>query len=211
MRGSTGPENRRDIDPSARVGVAPSNRLRRGAGTRGFTLIEMLVVVAMVGILTGLGVAGFAGLTRKTEVGNQARRIQTDLSKVKVMAMTKGRTHFVALNANGYVAYDDTNPAPDGNDVLAVGSDTPILRSDEALNLSTVTTLRFYPIAWSGGAEIDFNSRGLCTTAAAAPQTICIPSDANPHYDCVSVSSTRILLGKLAVQGVCSAANCQIQ
>ena len=214
MRDSIITEAYREPYQPVGTSAAARNPLRYKRRIRGFTLLEIILVVAMVGILTGIGVASFAGLTRKTAVSNQARRIQTDLSKVKVMAMTKGRTHFVTLNTNGYTAYDDTNPAPDGDDVLAVGSDTPVLRSNEALNLSTVAAQQFYPITWddpSGVNQIHFNSRGLCTTATAAPQTICIPSEANPNYDCVTVSSTRILLGKLAVQGACSAANCQIQ
>jgi Tfp pilus assembly protein FimT len=170
-------------------------------------LIEILVVVVIVAIIAGLATVNFSGLSRKYEVDNQARKMQADLSNVKLMAMTKGRTHFVALTANGYTAYDDNNPAPDGNDVLTVGSDSVVLQSNQALNLSTVKSQQFFPITWSGAAQMGFNSRGLCS----ASNTVCIYSNVNPRYDCINITATRIVLGKLAVQGECNAANCQIR
>ncbi len=193
-----------------RFHLLPGRTGRRGSGSaaRGFSLMELLVVIAIVGILTGLGIASFASLSKRYDVDNQARRIHGDLSNVRVMAMSKGRTHFVTLNANGYTAYDDSNPAPDGDGILTVGSDTVALRSDQTLNLNTVKK-EFLPLTLAGGAQIGFSSRGLCTNAN--PVTVCIFSRVNPRYDCVNVSGTRVTLGKLAVQGVCSAANCQIQ
>lgn len=176
-------------------------------GTDGFSLIEVLVVIAIVGILGGMAIASYAGMTRKYNIDNQARRIHADLSKVRLMALTKGRMHFVTLAAGGYTAYDDNSPAPDGNEELTVGSDSVALRSNEALNLSTVTDQQFQPIAWSGNATMAFNPRGLST----APNTVCIFSNVTPRYDCINISPARIALGKLNVQGVCNAANCRIQ
>jgi type II secretion system protein H len=181
--------------------------MRPRKSNTGFSLIEMLVVIAMVGILAGMAIASFAGQKRQYDVANQVKRIYADLSNVKMMAMTKGRTHFVVLNANGYTAYDDNAPAPDGNDTLT-GADTVALRSSQTLNLSTVSNQQFLPITWSGPAQMAFNSRGLCTTA---DNTVCIYSSATPRYDCINITATRMALGKLAVQGACSAANCQIQ
>jgi Tfp pilus assembly protein FimT len=171
-------------------------------------LAELLVVIAMVGVLAGMAIASFAGLSKKYDVDDQAKRIQADLAAVKVLAMSKGRTHFVTLNANGYTAYEDNDPAPDGDDVLAVGTDAEVLQSSQFMGLNTVAK-QFLPIAWNGDAEIGFNSRGLRTNAN--PVTVCIFSNVSPRYDCVNVASARITLGKLTVQGVCSEANCQIQ
>jgi Tfp pilus assembly protein FimT len=177
-------------------------------GTGGFSLIELLLVIALATALVGMGVASFTGLAKRSDVDNQAKRIHADLSNVKIMAMSKGRTHFVALNANGYTAYDDNSPAPDGDDALTVGTDATVMQSGEILGLNAASK-QFFPIAWNGDAAIGFNARGLRTNAN--PVTVCIFSDARPRYDCVNVASARITLGKLLVQGVCSEANCQIQ
>ena len=169
----------------------------------GFSVLEVLVVLAIAGILAGLGVASLEGLMTKHKVDNQIRRIYSDLMDVRLMAMNKNRTHFVALSAGGYIAYDDTNPSPNGDDTLTVGSDTVVL-TPQSLNLSMATPSQFLPISWSNGSQISFNSRGLSTTS----NTICIISSVNPSYDCVRIIPTRVLLGKLSVQGNCTDAAC---
>lgn len=175
------------------------------AGYNAFSLIELLVIIAIVGILAGLSVASFSGLSEKYKVDNQTRKLYSDLSKVRIMALNRNRTHFVVLSATGYTAYDDSSPSPDGDGTLTVGSDTVVLTSGETLNLSTTAAQDFLPIAWNGNAQAAFNSRGLSTTS----KTICIYSDVKPLHDCVKISATRIILGKLSEQGVCNADNCQ--
>ncbi len=174
---------------------------------KGFSLVEVLVVIAIAGILAGLSVANFSGLTKKYNVDNEVRMIYSDLSNVRIMAMNKNRTHFVVLSSFGYIGYDDNSPAPDGDGTLTVGSDTVVMASNRMLNLGTQKTKDFYSIAWNGTNPISFNSRGICTT----PGTICVYSTVQPLYDCVSIAATRIRLGKLLVQGSCSATNCQIK
>jgi prepilin-type N-terminal cleavage/methylation domain-containing protein len=172
----------------------------------GFSLLEVLVVIAIAGILAGIGVANFQGLMRKQNVANQTRRMHSDLMNFRLMAMNKNRTHFVALSSGGYTTYEDTSPGPNGDDALTVGSDA-VVSTTQSLNLSMAKPSDFLPISWSGGNQINFNARGLSTT----PNTICIYSDVNPVYDCLKISSTRVLLGKLSVQGSCSDAACNAQ
>lgn len=187
-------------------------RKEPSAEMKGFTLVEMLVVIAIVGILAGLAVTSFAGLSRKYRIDNQTRRMHSDLTKVRTMAMAKGRSHFIALTADGYTAYDDSDPGPDGDGTLTVGSDNAVFTSNQALNLSTVTSDQSLPITWSGDAQLSFNYRGLCSAENnTLPAAVCVSySNANPRYDCIRISQTRIALGKLQGGG-CSAANCRIQ
>jgi prepilin-type N-terminal cleavage/methylation domain-containing protein len=172
----------------------------------GFSLLEVLVVIAIIGIMAGMGVANFQGLMRKQNVANQTRRMHSDLMNFRIMAMTNNRTYFATLSAGGYTAYADTSPGPNGDDALTVGSDS-VVSTTQSLNLSTVKPADFLPISWSGGNQINFNARGLSTT----PKTICIYSDVNPLYDCLKISPTRVVLGKLSVQGSCSDATCNTQ
>jgi prepilin-type N-terminal cleavage/methylation domain-containing protein len=173
---------------------------------KGFSIIEMLVVIAIAGILAGLSVASISGLSRKYNVDNEVRGIYSDLMNVRIMAMNKNRYHLIYLATTGYTAYDDNSPAPDGDGTVTIGSDTVVLTSNRALNLSTVKSRDFYPIDWNVTNPIVFNSRGLCTTSG----TICVFSTVKPLYDCIVLSDARIRLGKIISQtGGCSAANCQ--
>jgi prepilin-type N-terminal cleavage/methylation domain-containing protein len=162
----------------------------------GFTLLETLVVIAIIGITATIAMVSMAGWVRKYNVESEIKQLYADLMKARVTAMNNNRAQFVSLSASEYTIYDDTNPSPNGDGTLTPLLDTVILPA---------TSLK-YPMVWNGSAQIDFNSRGFITTL---PKTICVYSDINPSYDCIKVSATRVILGKLITQGVCDADNCE--
>lgn len=163
----------------------------------GFTLIEILVAIAIIGILAAIGTASFTGLVGRYNVNNQTKTMYTDIMTARAMAATKNRVHFVNLSANQYAIYDDTNPSPNGDGTLDTSNDTLILQKtlDKA-------------ITWNGStAKMEFNVRGL---GPLITQTICIYSTVNPQYDCIKSSRTRVTLGKLKTQGgACNVDNCE--
>jgi len=158
--------------------------------TKGFTLIEVCIVLVIAGILAGLAFVNFTGLSNKYNLENQVREMYSDLMNARIMAMNKNRYYFMVLAAGNYTVYDDTND----NGQLNVGTDAEILGAKILKN----------QMVWTGGNQIEFDSRGLCHTQ----NTICVYSTLNPAYDCIKVSWTRIIMGKLTMQGVCSGDNC---
>lgn len=164
---------------------------------KGFTLIEICIVIVITGILAGLAFVNFSGLSNKYNLENQVREMYSDLMNTRLMAMNKNRTHFMALAVGNYTVYDDTSPAPNGDGTLTIGSDTQVVAAKILKN----------QIAWSGGNQIEFGSRGL----SRSQKTVCVYSTLNPRYDCIKVSWTRIIMGKLTTQGVCGDANCAAQ
>ena len=161
----------------------------------GYSLVEMLIVIAIIGILAGLATAGFVGWVKKYNTENQVKEMYADFMSTRIMAMSKNRTHFVNLSANQYTIYDDTSPSPNGDGTLTIGSDTQVLFPKDLK----------YPVAWNGGSQIGFNPRGLAVTQ----KTVCVYSTANPSYDCIVISQTRLIMGKLKTQGVCDSDNCK--
>jgi prepilin-type N-terminal cleavage/methylation domain-containing protein len=164
----------------------------------GFTLIEVLVVIAIIGITASLAMMSMAGWVRKYNVESEIKQLYADLMKSRVTAMNNNRAQFVSLSASQYTIYDDTSPAPNGDGTLQPLQDT-IIAPAKSLK---------YPMVWNGGGNdrIDFNSRGI---SPPPYRTICVYSDINPSYDCIKVSATRIILGKIITQGVCDADNCE--
>lgn len=162
---------------------------------KGFTLIEICIVIVIMGILAGLAFVNFRGLINKYNLENQVREMYSDLMNARIMAMNKNRSHFMVLAAASYTVYDDTNPAPSGDGTLTIGLDTQVLAAKILKN----------PMTWTGSTnQIEFNSRGLSRTQS----TICVYSTLNPAYDCIKVSWTRIIMGKLTTQGVCDSDHC---
>ncbi|OGW52286.1 MAG: hypothetical protein A2Y81_06955 [Nitrospirae bacterium RBG_13_43_8] len=181
----------------------------------GVTLIELIVAISVMGILVvALGFT-FFGWMGSYKAESQIKEMYIDLMNAKARAMQKNRTHFVTLTTTRYTIYEDTNPAPDGNGILATVSDTQVLQKN--LNPD-------YPITWSDLADtqIDFTRRGLSNDN----KTVCIftdfvnndypidrtpdgVSDNHPDYDCMVISATRMNLGQLTTQGgACDSTNC---
>ncbi|MDD5008669.1 MAG: GspH/FimT family pseudopilin [Syntrophorhabdaceae bacterium] len=167
----------------------------------GFTLVELLAVIAIVGILSGIAVGNLRGLASKYQLENQVREMYADLMSARMMAMNKNRAVFVNLAVTGQCTlYEDVN----NDGTLNTASDTQIVRQKPQAYSFFGTTVSNRAMTWNGSNPIEFNSRGLANTQG----TICVYSTVNPSYDCVTISTTRIILGKLTVQGTCNAANC---
>jgi len=182
----------------------------------GFSLIELLVVMIITGILATLGTVSFTGWVRKHDIESQVREIYTDLMNARLTAMHQNRTHFITLSANQMRAYEDNDPAPNGDGSLTLGSDNPLClwerKRDEVVDAAcpfsgslSYKNLRF-PATWNGTATLEFNARGLSNS----DKSICVFSTHNPSYDCIVVSTTRIRMGKIINQGGgCNSGNCE--
>jgi prepilin-type N-terminal cleavage/methylation domain-containing protein len=150
---------------------------RRG----GFTLVEILIALAILGIVVTIAVSNFQGLTEKYRVEAETKQMFADLMDARGRAMQRNRVFFVQIAANGYKTFEDTNPAPDGNNNLE-GSDTQV----------AAVTVK-HPITSTGGlSDFRFTRNGI----SSATGSIRFSSTALPDYDCITVIATRIKMGQ---------------
>jgi type IV fimbrial biogenesis protein FimU len=130
----------------------------------GFTVIELLVTMAMLGMFASIALPSFAGLLGRQQLNQAASQIEN--------AVLRGRT--LALAKNQAVTLKITLPAA-GQSVTyqIVTASNAVLSSDTLSNQVTVSisdgagaTLT------SGTSQIQFNSRGVITAPAITATAI---------------------------------------
>ncbi len=159
----------------------------------GFTMIEILVVIAVISTLLAISAMSFSWYMRKTNMENQTRTLMNDLLKARSDATFLQRDRRVKLTTTTFSVYSSV--------------------IDTVRPVSTKQLV--YPIVFSGGGSvlnIDFDGEGFLGSVGNGNASICIdPSGNSASVDSVVVYSTRILAGKRQDGGDCTRDSNNIQ
>ena len=118
----------------------------------GFTLVEILITIAILGILVMIAVGNFGGINEKYKVEAETKQLYADLMDARGRAMQRNRMFFVRFSGTGigytrYATYEDTNTSPDGNGIWDNTADTRV--ASVAVTHGIITALpgelRFQP------------------------------------------------------------------
>jgi prepilin-type N-terminal cleavage/methylation domain-containing protein len=151
---------------------------------KGFTLLELITVVLIIGILSSLGTLGFRTMRDNAQIDRQARELYADLMKARADALFKKTERSAKLvSATQFAVY------PNGD-----CSDPPIVQK---------TFSAANPVQSNDANPLAFDSTGVASVAKA----YCVgPTGNSAGVDSVVVSTTSVMLGKLT-GGACSSAN----
>ncbi len=179
---------------------------------KGVTLVELIVVISIISILAlALGFSYF-GWQGAYKVEKSTKDLFTDLMDARSRALTRSREYFVDFpTATAYRVIEDTN----GSGTLNNG-DTIIIPPPPTILPLTNQKVVEYDITTDAGGVLTFTRRGIINALSLTEDNpeiaICFSSTADPDYDCIELSQTRINMGrldtKIADGGDCDAVNC---
>lgn len=161
----------------------------------GFTLLETVLVVAVVGILTAIATLNFRAYSLRYQSEAQTRLLYTELMRARLDAVYRGRGVRVKLYPSRFEVYSST--ADDSQGVGAVAR----------RELSFPIVCPAAPGSAATGYRLDFEPRGT----ASDEFCICLDPAGAGAVDSVKVSVTRLSIGKKGKGDACNADNITVK
>lgn len=150
----------------------------------GFSLIELVLVIALIATLTGIGTYQFAQFTRKSAIEKQTKTLYSDLMELRSKAIFEKKSRGLKLTVTGYSIY----------------SSATMTASVNPVETKTLTAA----ITWNNSSDIILDTQGFVQATLSSICTV----DTNPaNFDSLVVSTSRIRMGKLKGGASCATAN----
>lgn len=152
----------------------------------GFSLVELITVIAIAGALIVIGSLYFRGMTLKSSIEGEAKAIYADLVTVRSQALFQKRKRSVQFSGASFLIYSST-------------------KVDVA---PATTTVLKYPVTTSSITQIDFDTNGVITfpEVTTVQNAVCVQQANNAVIDSIAVDTMQIRLGKQNGSG-CTYAN----
>jgi prepilin-type N-terminal cleavage/methylation domain-containing protein len=167
---------------------------------RGFTLVELMVVVSITVLLLAWGIPSYSTWKKKHDIENQMVQLYSDLQLGRMTAYGDKSVSGVLWGGGAsftsyQIMYDKNNNGTIDNGAAQVpGTGAVTVKSD--VGAIAVATSPATP----GQLSVSFDSRGFLYTAnapdTATQITFYVAPSSGAAMDCVTVRSTRISLGK---------------
>jgi prepilin-type N-terminal cleavage/methylation domain-containing protein len=164
--------------------------LRSGSAQSGFTLVELIIVVVIIGILLSIGTINFNQWQVKSNINKETRELYTELNRARLNAIHTKKRHSVVLNTSNYIL---KNYSSENEDTLA---GTVLETKAVKYQLST-------PAASLSNEHYEFDVRGFLSNTLG--DTVVV----NPIYsgsavDCIVISVGRVNMGKMSNATTCT-------
>lgn len=151
---------------------------------RGFSLIELVVVISLISILLALATLNFHEWQVSRGVERQTREMQADLASLRMRALHTKQQHTVTIRSGGYEARSFNDAADPGTLVMS------------RVMHHTIATKEGVPLP---DKAVIFDAMGFTNN----PQTLRVSTaTTGAALDCIVISNARTNMGKFT-NGTC--------
>lgn len=146
-------------------------------GKSGFSLIELMIVVALIGILLGAATLAFNDYVARANIEKQTKTLYSDIINARSESMFRRAGRYTTITSNLFNIYSS-------NSLMGQPVKTTYLKSAIQSNDSTIR----------------FNERGLLVDAAGAlldhSVFICVAAANSAALDSIIIGTVNVQMGK---------------
>ena len=148
----------------------------------GFSLVELVVVLAILGILMSIVTLDFNAYTRKAQIERQTRELFADINQARIDSLHRKTRHSIVLEPNSYSfkRYSSENENQSDGTVLQTRNVSYEITIENGTSISTVVT--------------EFDIRGFTNNLGTFRIN---PVGTTAQVDCIIIATGRTNLGKM--------------
>ena len=158
----------------------------------GFSLIELVVTISIMGILMTIATLSFNSFQKKSQFESQVREMYADLADARTRAFTQKQVHGIVFKPNSYDMKSYSSEAEYKYTSDAVANGVVLLSKSLKYGITKTNTTTAFT---DTNSAILFDTTGFTTTATGF--TIVVnPVTVSPNLNCLVISASRVNMGK---------------
>ncbi|MDD2542225.1 MAG: prepilin-type N-terminal cleavage/methylation domain-containing protein [Desulfuromonadaceae bacterium] len=167
-----------------------------GSDNYGFSLIELLITIAIMGIVMGISTISFNSWQTKNKIESQVREMYADLADARSRAITQKRVHGIVFQPSSYVMKTYTSEVEYKYASDPVTNGVEVMRKSLKYGITKTDTTTAFTDA---NSSVLFDTTGfiLPTAVTSFGLTVVVnPITVSPSINCLVISVARGNMGK---------------
>jgi prepilin-type N-terminal cleavage/methylation domain-containing protein len=164
----------------------------------GFSLLELVVVIAIIAVLLAMGTLAFNSFVRKAGIEGQVKTMYADLMTARSEALYRKTYRYVSVSGTQFAIYSSSayrSTPPTVGPIMQKTFKYPVTATPP----DSITD------------ELYFDSRGVAgmtsTDITGTAKTVCVEPNDPALLTSIVITTTSIQVGRRSAGGTCTSAN----